>query len=115
MGRVSERGQTSDTNEVVYDYVPQRSSPTLADLPLLDDGVAIRAKHVDAAMLVRARARVVRRDPQQRADRVAAKVERRAVGRGHLAALLLEVGDAQLRVEREAAVPALLFANHHPR
>ena len=60
------------------------------------------------AVLVRARARVVGRDLQEGADRVASIVDGRPVGRGHLAALLLEVGDRELRRLRQAAIAALL-------
>eukprot|EP00966_Prymnesium_polylepis_P143954 3323265-Prymnesium_polylepis.2 len=58
-------------------------------------------------MLVRGGTRVPRQDRQDGTDRVAAVVERRAVGRRHVAALLAELLDAQLWVAGEAAVAGL--------
>ena len=80
-------------------------SPPLADAPRIDDRAVGRlGDDVHVLVLVRRGARVVRREGEQATNRVSCVLERGAVRRAHLTALLLEIGDAQLRVLGEPAV-----------
>jgi hypothetical protein len=78
-------------------------SPPLADAPCIDDRAVGRlGDDVHVLVLVRRGARVVRRDGEQATNRVPSVLERSAIRRAHLTALLLEIGDAIREAIREA-------------
>ena len=68
-----------------------RMLPASRPLPLLHDHVLVIAHHEQRRVLVGDRARMPGQQPQEAPDRVLGKVQLRAVARGHLPRLLLEV------------------------
>ena len=92
----------------------RRHSPSLTNRPRALQP-AVRAEHVHPRVLMRRGAAVVWRYLEKGTNWEARVFHRRAVARGDLAALLLEVCNPQLGVQWDAAVPVLLALRRRAR